>query len=73
VPVNEENIPKTAVTTPFDLFEFLTMPFELRNATQTFQRFMNGILQGLEFCFCYVDDILVALHDELEHLRQIFR
>lgn len=37
VPVAEANIQKTAVTTPFRLFEFMVMPFELRNATKTFQ------------------------------------
>ena len=41
VAVLEEDIPKSAVSTPFDLFEFITMPFGLRNAAQTFQRFMN--------------------------------
>ncbi|KMQ82214.1 gag-pol polyprotein, partial [Lasius niger] len=53
VPVAEKDIPKTAVTTPFGLFEFLVMPFGLRNAAQTFQRLMNPFLSGLDFCFCY--------------------
>jgi hypothetical protein len=35
------------------------MSFGLRNAAQTFQRFMDDVLQGLDFCFAYLDDILV--------------
>ena len=36
ISVSPEDIPKTAVTTPFVLYEFVKMPFGLRNATQTF-------------------------------------
>ncbi|GFW41451.1 hypothetical protein TNCV_465421 [Trichonephila clavipes] len=74
-PVNEEDIPKTAITTPFELFEFPFMSFGLRNVGQTFQRFLNGVLHGLDFCFAYIDDILVfsANNDEHEqHLRIVF-
>ncbi|UYV85054.1 hypothetical protein LAZ67_X004411 [Cordylochernes scorpioides] len=58
IPIAEEDKPKTAIITPFGLFEFNVMSFGLRNATATFQRFMHEVLRNLDFAFVYLDDIL---------------
>ena len=76
IPMAPSSIAKTAIITPFGLWEFLRMPFGLKNAAQAFQRLMDGILRDIPFTFVYVDDILVASHsheEHLEHLRQLFQ
>ena len=69
--MNPDDISKTAVITPFGLYEWLVMPFGVRNAANTFQRMMDRMLQGLPFVFVYLDDILVASFTEDEHLDDV--
>ena len=74
IPMAEEDVQKTAIITPFGLFEFLRMPFGLKNSAQAFQRLMNGVLGGLDRVFVYLDDILVAsstIEQHLSDLRQV--
>ena len=47
------------------------MTFGLRNAAQTFQRFMDRVTAGLDFCFTYIDDILIASQDETQHKEHL--
>ena len=71
IPMAPQDIPKTAIITPFGLFEFVRMPFGLKNAAQAFQRLMDGILRGIDFAFVYLDDTLVASRSQEEHLTHL--
>jgi len=47
------------------------MSFILCNAALTFQWFMDSIRQELDFCYGYIDDLLIASTTPEEHLQQL--
>lgn len=66
----KQDIPKTAIITPFGLYEYVSMP------TQLFQRFMDSIFRDLDFVFCYIDDVLIVSRtpeETLIHLKEVFK
>jgi hypothetical protein len=71
ITVHPDDIQKTAITIPFDLFEFPFMSYGLRNAAQTFQLFMDEVLRGFDFCFAYLDILISSRYPE-EHEQHLF-
>lgn len=71
IPTAPADIEKTATITPFGLFEFPRMPFGLRNAAQTFQRFMHFVLSDLDFVFSYLDDAIIGSVDHISHKKHL--
>lgn len=50
-------------------YEYLRMPFGLKNAPATFQRCVNHVLQGIPNVRIYIDDILIYTKTIEEHFR----
>lgn len=73
IELDPKDIPKTAFNTPYGHYEFLRMPFGLKNAPATFQRAMDSVLYGLqgERCFVYLDDIVVFASSLQEHEQKL--
>ena len=73
VAMEEKDIPKTAFTTPFGLWEYTRMPFGLCNSPATFQRLMQRCFgdEALQSLLIYLDDIIVYSSTFEEHLHRL--
>ena len=71
VSLEQSAVPKTMVITPCGLFEFRGMPFGLKNAGMTFQRFMDHLFIGLNFMLIYIDDVLIPSKSRQEHVSHL--
>jgi hypothetical protein len=74
--VRESNIPKTAFTTRYGLFEYAIMSFGLTNAPAYFMNLMNKVFMKFldKFVVVFIDDILVyskTKDEHAEHLRLV--
>ncbi|CAF4906430.1 unnamed protein product [Pieris macdunnoughi] len=72
--MENHSIEKTAFSTPNGHYEFLRMPFGLKNAPATFQRMMNNVLRNEishNICLVYLDDIIVYSKSEQDHINKL--
>ncbi len=68
--MHPDDISKTAIITPFGLFEFLRLSFGL-NAGSTFQRMMDWVLAGLPFIFIHLYVTIVASKALEQHEKDV--
>ncbi|KAG6510263.1 hypothetical protein ZIOFF_028272 [Zingiber officinale] len=75
--MDPDSVPWTAFWVPDGLFEWLVMPFGLKNAPTIFQHKMDNCFRGTEkFIAVYIDDILVFSENEeeqREHLKVLLK
>jgi hypothetical protein len=73
IPVRPEDREKTTFTSLEGLYLFLRMPFGLRNAPVTFQRFVDITLSGLTWksCLVYLDYIIFFSKTSAEHMAHL--
>jgi hypothetical protein len=71
--IRPEDVPKTAFSTRYGLYEYLVMSFGLSNAPAHFMYQMNSVfmLELDKFVLVFIDDILVYSKNEVEHEQHL--
>jgi hypothetical protein len=73
IKIRPSDIPKTAFSTRYGLYEFLVMSFGLTNAPAYFMNLMNSVFMTEldKFAVVFIDDILIYSKNEKEHAEHL--
>jgi hypothetical protein len=74
IKIRSKDIPKTAFSTRYGLYEYLVMSFGLTNAPADFMYLMNYVLMSEmdKFVMVFIDDIMVYSKNEEEHEQHLW-
>jgi hypothetical protein len=73
IKIHPKDVPKTAFSTRYELYEYLVMSFGLTNAPAYFIYLMNSVFMSEldKFVAVFIDDILIYFKNEEEHAQQL--
>ena len=72
IPLSPETKEKTAFSTPYGLYQYVTLPFRLFGAPTTFQRLMNRVWRPhAAYSATYLDDVIIHSNSWAEHVQQV--
>jgi hypothetical protein len=73
IKIRLEDIPRTAFSTRYGLYEYLVMSFRLTNAPAHFMYLMNSVFMSElnKFVMVFIDDILVYSKNEEDHEQNL--
>jgi hypothetical protein len=73
IKIRPQDIPKTALSTRYGLYEYLVMSFGLTNAPAYFMYLMNSVFMPEldKFVIMFIDDILIYLENEKDHAEHL--
>jgi hypothetical protein len=73
IKISLEDVPKTAFSTKYGLYEYLVMSFGLTNASAHFMYLINFVFMPEldKFVVVFIDDILIYSKSKEEHARHL--
>jgi hypothetical protein len=73
IKIHPEDVPKTAFSIRYGLYEYLVMSFGLTNAPEHFMYLMNSVFMPelVKFVVVFIDDILIYSKSEEEHTQHL--
>jgi hypothetical protein len=73
IKIYPKDVPKTAFSTRYGLYEYLVILFGLTNAPAHFMNLMNSVFMPEldKFVLVFIDDILIYTKSEEEHVEHL--